>query len=81
MARESIKREILRLVARRDGECGWYHGEHFLSSKETGPFFAEIDALVKEGMMDVRPNPKLDHHERYWITEKGRRTVAAWDDA
>jgi len=83
MVRESVKKEILRLVARHDGEWSWYQVDRFLSAKGhvTGPFFAEIDWLVKEGMMDVRPNSKLGDHERYWLTDKGRETIAAWGNA
>ena len=83
MDRESVKKQILRLVARHDGEWYWYQVDRFLSTKGTGPgpFFAEIDELVKEGLIDVRPHPKLDHHERYWITDKGRQIAAAMDDA
>ena len=82
MVRDSAKREILRLVAQHDGEWSWYQVERLLSAKgkETGPFFAEVDVLVKDGMMEVRPNPKMDHHGRYWITEKGRQTLAACAD-
>ena len=84
MVRDQAMREVLRLVARNDGQWYWYQVDRALSGKKpncVGPFFEEIDALAAEGLIQVRKNPTLDEHERYWITEKGRAALAEWNDA
>jgi DNA-binding HxlR family transcriptional regulator len=80
MTREDVKRDILRLVARYDGQWYWYEIDRALSGIRpacVGPFKEEIRALAEEGLIEIRPNPAIDQHERYWLTEQGRRVVAA----
>ena len=82
--RDSVKRRILALVQRHDGEYYWYQVERFLRADtpaESGPFGVEIDALLTEGLMESRPNPSIDHQSRYWLTEKGRDAIANVADA
>jgi hypothetical protein len=75
MAREDVKRDILRLVALHDGEWYWYQVDLNLSGTRPGcfgPFMAEIDELAAEGLIDIRPNHAMDERDRYWLTEAGR---------
>jgi hypothetical protein len=78
MAREVAKREILRLVARHDGQWHWYQIDRALSGQHPdciGPFFAEIRELAAEGMIEILLCPELAGGERYWLTEAGRAAV------
>ena len=75
MVRAAAKREVLAAIARHNGEWYWYQVDHAVIGRClecVGPFFAEIDALVAEGMIEVRPAPDLAGGVRYWITEAGR---------
>jgi hypothetical protein len=79
MAREQVKKEILRLVARHDGEWYWYQVDRALSGigpECVGPFKAEIDELTADGLIEIRPNCALGDRGRYWLTDAGRREVA-----
>ncbi len=79
MAREDVKRDILRLVSRHDGEWSWYQVDRSLSGTRpgcVGPFMDEIRELAAEGLIEVRPNLALGEHSRYWLTEVGRRAVS-----
>ena len=84
MVREMAKRDVLRLVARHDGQWYWYQIDRALSGRRPdciGPFGAEIDELAAEGLIEVRRNPELDEHPRYWLTDKGRSALAEWGTA
>ncbi len=79
MAREDVKLDILRLVARHDGEWFWYHIDRALSGARigcVGPFTAEIGDLESAGLIETRPNFALGDQGRYWRTEAGRAAVA-----
>ena len=80
MARAAAKREVLRVIARHDGEWYWYQVDRALSGRSPdciGPFVAEINELAAEGLIEVRPAPDLAGGVRYWLTEAGRVAVAA----
>ncbi len=80
MAREDVKRDILRLVARHDGEWFWYQVDRALSGTRpgcVGPFMAEISELEAEGLIAIRPNVALGEQGRYWLTETGRAAASA----
>ena len=52
MAREDIKLNILRLIARHDGEWSWYQIDRALSCTRpgyVGPFRTEIQELQLRG--------------------------------
>ena len=75
MARETAKREVLRLIARHDGQWYWYQIDRALSGRAPdciGPFFAEIQELAAQGLIEIRPCPEHAGFERYWLTEAGR---------
>jgi hypothetical protein len=77
--RASVKRKILALVARYDGQFYWYQVEHGVRAdgpEESGPFFAEIDALVTEGLIELKPNPAIDERDRYWLTKKAQAVLS-----
>jgi hypothetical protein len=79
MVRAEVKKEILRLVARHDGEWYWYQVDLALSGTRpdcVGPFKAEIDELIAEGLIEIHPNFALGDRGRYWLTDAGRRAVA-----
>ena len=79
MACEDVKLDILRLVARHDGEWFWYHVDRALSGTRpgcVGPFMAEISELASAGLIEIRPNFALGDQGRYWLTEAGRAVVA-----
>jgi hypothetical protein len=78
---EDVKLDILRLIARHDGEWFWYQVDRALSGSRpgcVGPFMAEIGDLASAGLIEIRPNPTLGEQGRYWLTDAGR---AAADDA
>lgn len=78
MGREDVKRVILQLVARHDGEWYWYQIDRTLSGSRpgcVGPFMVEIREMVAEGLIEIRPNPALGDHGRYWLTDAGREAV------
>lgn len=75
MTREDVKREILRLIARNDGEWYWYQVDRALSGTRPGcfgPFMDEIRELAAEGLIEIRPNHAIGEIDRYWLTEAGR---------
>jgi hypothetical protein len=79
MAREDVKLDILRLVARHDGEWFWYQVDRTLSGTRpgcVGPFVAEIGELESAGLIEIRPNATLGDQGRYWLTEAVRAAVA-----
>jgi hypothetical protein len=79
MAREDVKLDILRLVARHDGEWSCYHVDCALSGTLpgcVGPFMAEIRELASAGLIEIRPTFALGDQGRYWLTETGRSAVA-----
>ncbi len=79
MARAAAKREVLRVIARYDGEWYWYQVNRALSGRSPdciGPFVAEINELAAEGLIEVRTAPGLAGGVRYWLTEAGRVLVA-----
>ena len=79
MARAAVKREVLRAIAQHDGEWYWYQVDRAVSGSGPdciGPFFAEIDELAAEELIEVRPCPELPGGVRYWLTEAGRVAAA-----
>ena len=75
MAKTAAKREVLRAIAGHDGEWYWYQVDRAVSGHSpdcTGPFFAEIDELAADGLIEIRPCPDLACGVRYWLTEVGR---------
>lgn len=79
MGREDVKRSILDLVARHDGEWYWYQIDRALSGSRpgcVGPFMAEIRELAEEGLIEIRPNLALGDQVRYWLTDAGRAAVS-----
>jgi hypothetical protein len=59
MAREAAKAKILAIVARNDGELGWYAIDHALSGSApdcVGPFMDEINELSAGGLIEIREN-------------------------
>ncbi len=78
MGRAAAKREVLRVIARHDGEWYWYQVDRAISGRSPdciGPFVAEIDELAAEGLIEVRPAPDSAGGVRYWLTEAGRVAV------
>ncbi len=79
MTRDDLKLDILRLVARRDGEWYWYQLDRALSGTNpgyVGPFLTEIRELVAEGMIELRPNFEFRDQLRYWLTDAGREAAS-----
>lgn len=79
MVRAAAKREVLRAIARHDGEWYWYQVDCAISGRGPdciGPFVAEIDELAAEGLIEVRSNPALGDIPRFWLTDAGRAAVA-----
>ena len=75
MARAEAKRDVLRAIARHDGEWYWYQLDRALSGRSPdciGPFGVEIDELAAEGLIEIRPASELPGGVRYWLTEAGR---------
>ena len=75
MARAAAKREVLRAIARHDGEWYWYQLDRAISGRSPdciGPFAAEIDELAAEGLIEVRSTPDLPGGVQYWLTDAGR---------
>lgn len=75
MVRPEPKLEILRLIAKHDGEWYWYQIDRALSGRTpgvVGPFMEEIKSLQDDGLIEIRMNPRIDKIERYWITDAGR---------
>jgi hypothetical protein len=78
MTRAAAKREVLRAIARHDGEWYWYQVDRAISGRSPdciGPFAAEIDELAAEGLIEIRATPELPGGVRYWITEAGRVAI------
>jgi len=70
---------VLRAIAAHDGEWYWYQVDRAISGRGPdciGPFFAEIQELAAEGLIEVRPCPELPGGERYCLTDAGRAAVA-----
>ena len=79
MAGTRAKREMLRAIAAHDGEWYWYQVDRAVSGRSPdciGPFFAEIQELAAERLVEVRTCPELKGGERYWLTDAGRTAVA-----
>jgi diguanylate cyclase (GGDEF)-like protein len=73
MTREDVKYVVLRAIMRNNGYWNYYQLDRELSGRYVdciGPFFDEIDQLTKDGLIELKPNPNLDDHLRYWVTEK-----------
>jgi hypothetical protein len=84
MARKDVKRDILRLVARHDGEWFWYQIDRALSGNRpecVGPFMAEINELAAAGLIEIRPNLAPGEQGRYWLTDTGRSAMVGMADA
>jgi diguanylate cyclase (GGDEF)-like protein len=73
MKREDIKYLVLRAIMRNNGYWNYYQLDRALSGRYpncVGPFLGELDQLVKEGWIELKPNPNLGELDRYWVTEK-----------
>jgi hypothetical protein len=78
VARDNVKRKILLLVARHDGDWYWYQIDRALSDPNSdciGPFFDEIKELVAEGLIEIRASSGCEQAERYWLTDAGKLAV------
>jgi len=78
VARAAAKLEVLRAIARHDGQWYWYQVDRAVSygpSGCVGPFSNEIDELAAEGLIEVRPAVNLPGGVRYWLTETGRIAI------
>jgi diguanylate cyclase (GGDEF)-like protein len=74
MTRDEIKGLVLQAITLHNGQWSYYQLDRALSSNEypdcIGPFLGELDQLVEAGRIELKPNPDLDDHLRYWVTEK-----------
>jgi hypothetical protein len=74
MTRDDIKGLVLQAITLHSGQWNYYQLDRALSSNEyadcIGPFFGELDQLVEEGRIELKPNPSLGELTRYWVTEK-----------
>jgi hypothetical protein len=80
MGREDVKKDILGLVARHDGEWYWYQIDRALSGSRPGcfgPYTVEIRELADEGLIEIRPNLAMDEQGRYWLTNAGRASASS----
>jgi DNA-binding HxlR family transcriptional regulator len=79
-ARPVAKREILRAIAKHDGEWYWYQLDRAISGVSPdciGPFTIELNELAAEGLIEIRNTPDLAGGVRYWLTEAGKSLLAA----
>jgi diguanylate cyclase (GGDEF)-like protein len=74
MTREDIKGLVLKAITLHNGQWNYYQLDRALSSNEypdcIGPFFGELDQLVKEGRIELKPNPSLGELTRYWVADQ-----------
>ncbi len=73
ITREDVKYVILRAIVTHNGHWNYYQLDRALSGRYPdciGPFFGKLDQLAQEGLIELKPNPSLDEHRRYWVTEK-----------
>jgi diguanylate cyclase (GGDEF)-like protein len=73
MTRDEIKGLVLQAITLHNGQWNYYQLDRALSSKYPdciGPFFGELDQLVEEGRIELKPNPSLDELPRYWAMKR-----------
>jgi diguanylate cyclase (GGDEF)-like protein len=73
MTRDELKGLVLQAITLHNGQWSYYQLDRALSSNKypdcIGPFFGELDQLVEEGQIELRPNPSLGELTRYWVID------------
>lgn len=72
---EDLKRHILQLIARHDGQWSWYQMERALLGMQMRRLSVEMKELAVAGLIAIRPDPVLSHLDRYWLTDKERAAI------
>jgi DNA-binding HxlR family transcriptional regulator len=69
------RHKILSLIAKHDGQWGWYNLEIRLSMAALNDFklMSHIKSLEEEGLIRVEQAP--EKHPRYWITDAGKAAI------
>jgi diguanylate cyclase (GGDEF)-like protein len=74
MTRDEIKDLVLQAITLHNGQWNYYQLDRALSSNEypdcIGPFFGELDQLVEEGRIELKPNLSLGELTRYWVIDQ-----------
>ena len=73
---DEVEREILRHVTTRDGNWYWYQLAREIKPENAHQMMPAIRRLEGRGLLEVRPNPSMDEHDRYWITDAGRQELS-----
>jgi hypothetical protein len=88
MTREGIARELLKFVARLDGQWYWVAVDPWSRPHRVpGNAMFEVivrqvmEELVGQGLIESRPNLSLGPPDRYWLTDDGRRAIGNADVA
>jgi hypothetical protein len=83
MPSEALKRDILKEVAKHDGEWSWYNLDRRLLGVHPGEGLVEIMVAVQElaasGLIEIRPNASVGTIPCCWITESGRAILCPPD--
>jgi DNA-binding HxlR family transcriptional regulator len=77
---DAFKLDIVRSIAKHDGEWYWYQLEHAIVALDpenlSGKLMGAIRELEAAGLLEISTNPTMGEIGRYWITEAGRQAIS-----